>query len=149
MLAYRRCPAPLDSKPPSLHETQCGSHERGARRGVRGIRPRRRPIGTLFVGTAVSRIGDSITLVALIWIMFERTQSAGGVALVQFAYTILVPVGGLLVGGVHDRFRVVPVMIGDAFVKSAVVGLAVLALLAEADDRAGAGDSTTRRMEKG
>jgi hypothetical protein len=25
MLAYRRCPAPLDSKPLGLHQTQCGS----------------------------------------------------------------------------------------------------------------------------
>jgi MFS family permease len=82
---------------------------------------RRRPIRSLFIGTAVSRIGDSVTLVALIWIMLERTHSAGGVALVQFAYTILIPIGGLLVGGVLDRFRVVPVMIGDAFVKCAVV----------------------------
>ena len=66
--------------------------------GGRGASRRRCPIGNLFIGTAVSRIGDSVTLVALIWIMFERTQSAGGVALVQFAYTVLVPVGGLLVG---------------------------------------------------
>jgi MFS family permease len=49
------------------------------------------------------------------------------VALVQFAYTILIPIGGLLVGGVLDRFRVVPVMIGDAFVKAAVVGSVFLA----------------------
>jgi MFS family permease len=90
-------------------------------------RRRRRPIANLFLGTAVSRIGDSVTLVALIWIMFERTQSAGGVALVQFAYTILIPIGGLLVGGVLDRFRVVPVMIGDAFLKAVVVGSVFLA----------------------
>ena len=94
------------------------------------FRRRRRPIANLFLGTAVSRIGDSVTLVALIWIMFERTQSAGGVALVQFSYTILIPIGGLLVGGVLDRFRVVPVMIGDTFVKSAVVLAVLLADLA-------------------
>ena len=102
-----------------------------ARRGRR--RPlRERPIRSLFLGTGISRIGDSVTLVGLIWIVFEKTQSAGGVALVQFAYTILIPVGGLVVGGVLDRFRVVPVMIADAFLKAAVVLLVVLAEVAGA-----------------
>lgn len=88
------------------------------------------PVGNLLAGTAVTRTGDSITLVALIWIMFERTQSAGGVALVQFAFTIMVPVGGLLVGGVLDRFRVVPVMIANAVVKAVVVLFVVTAEVA-------------------
>ncbi len=94
------------------------------------LRRRRRPIGNLFLGTAISRIGDSVTIVALIWIVFEQTSSAGGVALVQFAYTVLVPVGGILVGGVLDRLRVVPVMIGDAFLKATIVMLVLIAELA-------------------
>jgi len=52
------------------------------------------------------------------------------VALVQFSYTILIPVGGLFVGAVLDRFRVVPVMIADAVSKTAIVLIAIGAVLA-------------------
>src|SRR5438132_1734852 len=91
--------------------------------------PRRRPLGALFMGTAVTRLGESMTVVALIWIVFERTRSAQGVALVQFAYTILIPVGGLFVGAVLDRYRVVPVMILDAVMKVVVTLLVIAAIV--------------------
>src|SRR6185436_7591138 len=90
--------------------------------------PRRRPVRTLFLGILVSRFGESVTLVSLIWIAYEATQSAAGVALVQFAYTILIPVGGLFVGAVLDRFRVVPVMIADAAAKTVIVLVAIAAV---------------------
>jgi MFS family permease len=86
-----------------------------------------RPVRILFVGVALSRLGESITLVALIWIAYERTRSAAGVALVQFAYTALIPVGGVFVGAVLDRYRVVPVMVADALVKTIVVAAAIVA----------------------
>lgn len=89
-------------------------------------RPRRRPLGSLFLGIAFTRLGETMTLVALIWLVYEQTGSAEGVALVQFAYTILIPVGGLFVGAILDRYRVVPVMIVDALLK-AIVGLLVIA----------------------
>ena len=92
--------------------------------------PRRRPVRTLFVGMTLSRLGESLTVVSLIWIVFEETRSAGGVALAQFAYTALIPVGGLFVGAVLDRYRVVPVMVADAFLKVGVVLLAIAAALA-------------------
>jgi MFS family permease len=94
-----------------------------------GHRPdaRRRPVRTLFLGILVSRFGESVTLVALIWIAYEATRSAAGVALVQFSYTILIPVGGLFVGAVLDRYRVVPVMIADAAAKTAIVLIAIAA----------------------
>lgn len=91
---------------------------------------RRRPVRTLFLGIALSRLGEALTVVALIWIVFEETRSAGGVALVQFSYTVLIPVGGLFVGAVLDRFRVVPVMVIDAFAKVAVILLAIVAAIA-------------------
>ena len=90
--------------------------------------PRRRPVRTLFLGILVSRFGESVTLVALIWIAYEATRSAAGVALVQFSYTILIPVGGLFVGAVLDRFRVVPVMIADAAAKTVIVLVAIAAV---------------------
>lgn len=92
--------------------------------------PRRRPLGTLFLGITLSRLGESLTVVSLIWIVFEETRSAEGVAVAQFAYTALIPVGGLFVGAVLDRFRVVPVMVADAFLKVAIVVLAIAAALA-------------------
>ena len=49
-------------------------------------------------------------------------------ALVQFSYTILIPVGGLFVGAVLDRFRVVPVMIADAAAKTVIVLVAIAAV---------------------
>ena len=118
-------------EPPGPHVGPDQGTDPSHGRAARGLVMRRqRPVNNLLLGTAVSRIGDSITLIALIWIMFERTQSAGGVALVQFAYTILIPIGGLLVGGVLDRFRVVPVMIADTFAKAAVILAVLLADLA-------------------
>jgi MFS family permease len=81
----------------------------------------------LFAGTFLSRLGESVTLVALIWIAYERTHSAADVALVQFAYTALVPVGGIFVGAVLDRYRVVPVMVADALAKTAVVTASIVA----------------------
>lgn len=92
--------------------------------------PRRRPVRTLFLGIALSRLGESLTVVSLIWIVFEQTRSAAGVALVQFSYTILIPVGGIVVGAVLDRFRVVPIMVADAFIKAAVGFLAIGAAVA-------------------
>jgi MFS family permease len=94
-----------------------------------GHRPdaRRRPVRTLFLGILVSRFGESVTLVALIWIAYEATRSAAGVALVQFSYTILIPVGGLFVGAVLDRYRVVPVMVADAVAKTVIVLIAIAA----------------------
>jgi len=89
--------------------------------------PRRRPVRTLFLGILVSRFGESVTLVALIWIAYEATRSAAGVALIQFSYTILIPVGGLFVGAVLDRYRVVPVMIADAGAKTVIVLIAIAA----------------------
>ena len=72
--------------------------------------PRRRPVRTLFLGMTLSRLGESLTVVSLIWIVFEETQSAAGVALAQFAYTALIPVGGLFVGA---RARPLPGGPGD------------------------------------
>ena len=89
----------------------------------------RRPLRNLWIGTFLSRLGDSVTIVALVWIVFAQTRSAEGVALVQFAYTIFVPVGGLFVGAVLDRYRVVPVMVVDAFAKAGVIGFALLAAM--------------------
>ncbi|MBM4408075.1 MAG: MFS transporter [Chloroflexi bacterium] len=91
---------------------------------------RRRPVRTLFLGITLSRLGESLTVVSLIWIVFQETQSAQGVAVAQFAYTALIPVGGLFVGAVLDRYRVVPVMVLDAFLKVGVVLLAIAAALA-------------------
>jgi hypothetical protein len=33
-------------------------------------RPRGRPIGALFLGIAVTRLGEQLTIVALIWLVF-------------------------------------------------------------------------------
>ena len=85
---------------------------------------------TLFLGIALSRLGESLTVVSLIWIVFGETRNAEGVALIQFAYTILVPVGGIFVGAVLDRYRVVPIMVVDAFIKTAVGFLAIGAAIA-------------------
>jgi MFS family permease len=127
-------PRDPDQPPSSFPSTRIGPP--GAEGKAAGVsaRPRRqrsrRPIRSLFLGTAISRIGDSVTLVGLVWIVYVQTQSASGVALVQFAYTILIPIGGLLVGAVLDRYRVVPVMIADAFIKATVITLVLVAEIA-------------------
>lgn len=65
---------------------------------------RHRDFRLLWSGATVSTLGDGMTLVALIWLVYERTGSAVDVGWLTFFYTAPVVVGGLLAGILLDRF---------------------------------------------
>lgn len=88
-----------------------------------------RALRLLWASTAVRALGDTMIMVALVWVIFEATGDAGGQALFQFAYTSLIAVGSLVVGALLDRYRVVPAMVADG-VGRAIAGVLVIAALA-------------------
>jgi MFS family permease len=76
-----------------------------------------------WVGFTISSLGDAMTRVALIWYVFERTDSARALGLFSVAYTGPVIVGGLLAGWLLDRFPRQRVMQMDALVRGIAVGI--------------------------
>jgi MFS family permease len=63
-----------------------------------------RPFAALWVGSTVSAVGDTLTWVALVWLVIETdgTAALGGLVV---AYTAPVIVGGLVMGLLLDRFE--------------------------------------------
>lgn len=87
-----------------------------------------RPFALLWIGQAVSGLGDSLYRVALAWWVLERTGSAtavGGILVCSFAPTVLFT----LLGGVAvDRFRRPAVMLASDLLRVGVTStIAVLA----------------------
>jgi len=92
---------------------------------------RYRPFALLWSGQTISRFGDSLYLIALMWWVVEKTGSASVAGNVSF-FTILPMVIFLLVGGVAaDRLPRVRVMIASDWARAALVGL--IALLVATD----------------
>jgi len=65
---------------------------------------RRGPFALLWAGATVSTTGDAMSWVALVWLVYRQRGQAGDVAVLAAAYTAPVAVGGLLAGGLLDRF---------------------------------------------
>ena len=82
---------------------------------------RRRDFRSLWVGATLSILGDGLTWIALVWLVFELGGGAPDVGLLVFAYTAPVVVGGLLAGLLLDRFDRRRVLIAD----NAIRGLAI------------------------
>jgi MFS family permease len=82
---------------------------------------RRRDFALLWVGATLSVLGDGLTWLALVWLVFELGGSAPDVGLLVFAYTAPVVVGGLLAGLLLDRFDRRRVLIADNAVRGLVV----------------------------
>jgi MFS family permease len=75
-----------------------------------------------WVGYTFSILGDTMTRVALTWLVWELTESAWALGLLTFAYTAPVIVGGLLAGWLLDRYGERRVMLIDSLLR----GFAVL-----------------------
>jgi MFS family permease len=58
----------------------------------------------LWMGSAVSLVGDGMTFVALAWLVLARPGGTGWLGLLAVCYTLPVFVGGMLVGPLLDRF---------------------------------------------
>ena len=74
-----------------------------------------------WLGYTFSILGDTMTRVALTWLVWELTKSAWALGLLTFAYTAPVLVGGLLAGWLLDRYGERRVMLIDSLLRGFVV----------------------------
>jgi MFS family permease len=75
----------------------------------------------LWLGSAVSALGDGSTWIALSWLVYERTHSSARVGLLVFAYGAPVLLGGVAVGPLLDRFGAVRMMALDSLFRGCVM----------------------------
>jgi len=68
-------------------------------------------------GFTLSSIGDSLTRVALTWLVFEQTKSPQALGMLTIAYTAPILIGGLIAGPLLDRFSPHRVMIADNLIR--------------------------------
>ncbi len=80
-----------------------------------------REFALLWVGSTISALGDSLTWIALVWLVYDATGSAGKVGLLVVVYTAPVIIGGLLAGVALDRFNRRRVLIVDNVIRGAVM----------------------------
>jgi len=74
-------------------------------------------------GFTLSSIGDSLTRVALTWLVFEETKSAQALGILTIAYTAPILLGGFFAGPLLDRFSVRRVMIVGNLIRGVVFAL--------------------------
>ncbi|HEY6282986.1 MAG TPA: MFS transporter [Nitrososphaerales archaeon] len=74
-----------------------------------------------WLGYTFSSVGDAMTSVALLWLVYELTDSPTAIAELLVCYTAPVVVGGFLAGTLLDRFDRRLVMIADSSVRGAAV----------------------------
>ncbi len=92
---------------------------------VRGLRSR--PFGALWTGQTISRLGDSISTIAVAWLVLQLTGSAGAMGLVLAAHVVAFLAFSLAGGVVVDRLGRLPVMLAsDASRLVLTGGLAIL-----------------------
>jgi MFS family permease len=66
---------------------------------------RNRPFARLWTGSTISAFGDSLTWVALVWLVYARSGSPRDVSALVIVATAPVFVGGVLMGAALDRFE--------------------------------------------
>lgn len=74
-------------------------------------------------GFTLSSVGDSLTRVALTWLVFEETKSAQALGILTIAYTAPILLGGFFAGQLLDRFGARRVMIVDNLIRGFVFAL--------------------------
>src|SRR5947209_2311503 len=84
---------------------------------------RNRSFRTFWAGFSFSVLGDGMTRVALIWLVYRATGSARAVGALLLCYTGPIVVGGLMAGMLLDRFDRRRVMIADNVTRGAAIGL--------------------------
>ena len=80
----------------------------------------------LWSGMTLSALGDSMSLVALLWLVYQTTGSVRQLGWFVAAYTAPVAVGGLIAGSVLDRFDRRAVLIADNLIRGAAFGIVPL-----------------------
>lgn len=74
-------------------------------------------------GFTLSAIGDSLTRVALTWLVFEETKSAQALGILTIAFTAPILLGGFFAGPLLDRFGARRIMILDNLIRGLVFAL--------------------------
>jgi MFS family permease len=83
-----------------------------------------RPFARLWTGSTISAFGDSLTWVALVWLVYERSGSARDVGALVVVATAPVFIGGILMGAALDRYE----RRGVLAVVNSLLGFAVLSV---------------------
>jgi MFS family permease len=73
----------------------------------------------LWTGMTLSAVGDSMSLVALLWLVYQTTGSVRQLGWFVATYTAPVAVGGLVAGSVLDRFDRRAVLLVDNLIRGA------------------------------
>jgi len=84
---------------------------------------RTRPFRDFWVGFALSVAGDSLTRVALAWLVYDLTRSAAALGWLMVCYSGPIIVGGFLAGWLLDRFDRRVVMIADNLIRGGTMAL--------------------------
>ena len=85
---------------------------------------RNRPFARLWTGSTISAFGDSLTWVALVWLVYARSSSPRDVSALVIVAMAPVFVGGVLMGTALDRFeRRRFLALVDAFLGAAVLSV--------------------------
>jgi Na+/melibiose symporter-like transporter len=95
---------------------------------------RHRDFRLLWIGQAVSQLGDGIYLVAIAWLVYDISNEPGALAVVGFAWTLPQVLGLLVAGVLTDRFeRRRLLVIADLLRFASISAIAVLALADSAE----------------
>jgi MFS family permease len=95
---------------------------------------RHRDFGLLWLGQAVSLVGDGIYLVAIAWLVLDISNEPSALALVGLAWTFPMVVALLIAGVLSDRLERRRLMIAGDLLRCAAIGaIAVLALAGTAE----------------
>jgi MFS family permease len=77
----------------------------------------------LWGGLTVSSLGDSITRLSLVWLVYHLRGSAADVGLLVTAYSIPIVLGGPLAGVILDRMGPRRSMLADNLIRGIIIGL--------------------------
>jgi MFS family permease len=95
---------------------------------------RHRDFGLLWLGQAVSLVGDGIYLVAIAWLVLDISNQPSALALVGLAWTFPMVVALLIAGVLSDRLERRRLMIAGDLLRCAAIGaIAALALAGVAE----------------
>jgi MFS family permease len=79
------------------------------------------PFRRLWLGMLVSALGDSLTSLALVWIVYELTGSGSAIGLLLLFYLLPPTLTSLVFGSLLDRFEPRTIMIWDNVVRALLV----------------------------
>jgi MFS family permease len=95
---------------------------------------RNRDFGLLWLGQAVSLVGDGIYLVAIAWLVLDISNEPTALGLVGLAWTLPMVVSLLIAGVLSDRFERRRLLIGADLLRfAAIAAIAALALAETAE----------------